>query len=37
VQLVSELSFILTLEQFFDRAIYFTTAAYTGVGKERAA
>jgi RsbT co-antagonist protein rsbRD N-terminal domain len=37
VQLVSELNFILTLEQFFDRAIYFTTAAYTGVKKEQAA
>jgi hypothetical protein len=37
VQLVSELSFILTLEQFFDRAIYFTTAAYTDAAKEKAA
>src|SRR3954471_19267731 len=31
IQLAGELTFILTLEQFFDRAIYFTTAAYTGV------
>ena len=37
VQLVSELTFILTLEQFFDRAIYFTTAAYHGAKKEQVA
>jgi hypothetical protein len=37
IQLVSELTFILTLEQFFDRAIYFTTAAYAGATKEQAA
>jgi len=29
VQLVSELAFILALEQFFDRAMYFTIAAYS--------
>jgi hypothetical protein len=37
IQLAGELTFILTLEQFFDRAIYFTTAAYTGVAKEKVA
>jgi hypothetical protein len=29
IQLVSELSFILSLEQFFDRAIYYAIAAYS--------
>ncbi len=32
VQLVSELSFILALEQFFDRAMYFTIAGYSEHG-----
>ena len=37
IQLAGELTFILTLEQFFDRAIYFTTAAYTGATKKEQA
>lgn len=37
VQLLTEVSFILSLEQFFDRAIYYTVAGYTASFKRQAA
>jgi hypothetical protein len=36
-QLLSELDFLLLLEQFFDRALYYGISAYSAAGKRQAA
>jgi hypothetical protein len=36
-QLLSELDFLLLLEQFFDRALYYSITAYNAASKEQVA